>query len=268
MGRDAYLQSALPSMQLEKLVVEPLEAVIYEQEFPLCVVVIDTLDECKEENMTSMILMALSFFVSCCSPIKSFITSCPIANVVNGFHRTGLIQYTNSLALHSLPLDISQRDIRNSLEACCPSRRQIQHIWLLLSSPQVPPARSGMLELGCEFVSSKDIQLQLWPSNFRRMAHSWHLHLGITAYVCGMYTLSSRRARTLSLPTLHCLHWVPYLQPSLTGLLRLGRSSGVNVARRTLSRDISSDGDIRNESSGDIIISPDDSFLALCGQLD
>src|SRR5882724_778801 len=48
MARDAYLQSALPSMQLEKLVVEPLEAVIYEQEVPLCVVVIDTLDECKE----------------------------------------------------------------------------------------------------------------------------------------------------------------------------------------------------------------------------
>jgi len=31
MGRDAYLQSALPSMQLEKLIIEPLEGVVREQ---------------------------------------------------------------------------------------------------------------------------------------------------------------------------------------------------------------------------------------------
>jgi len=118
MAKDVYLQSTLPTMQLEKLVIEPLEAVVREHGFPACVIIIDALDECKDENTTSMILMALSFFADSgrFSPIKFFITSRPVANVVDGFHGTGLIQCTNSLALHSLPLDISQKDIRHYLE--------------------------------------------------------------------------------------------------------------------------------------------------------
>jgi len=44
-------------MQLEKLVVEPLEAVVLEQDFLRAFIVIDALDECKEENTTSMILI-------------------------------------------------------------------------------------------------------------------------------------------------------------------------------------------------------------------
>src|SRR5882762_10250582 len=91
MARDTYLQSALPSMQLEKLIIEPLEGVVREQGFPPCVVVIDALDKCKEENTTSMILKALSFFAASGRfyPIKFFITSRPVTNVVDGFHGTG-----------------------------------------------------------------------------------------------------------------------------------------------------------------------------------
>src|SRR5882724_2671785 len=74
MARDAYLQSALPSMKLEKLIIEPLESVVREQEFPPCIIVIDALDECKEENTTSMILIALSYFAASGRfyPIKIF----------------------------------------------------------------------------------------------------------------------------------------------------------------------------------------------------
>jgi len=66
-----------------------------------------------------MTLIALSFFDASgrFSPIRFFITSRPVMNIVDGFHGTGLIQYTNSLALHSLPPDISQKDICNYLQA-------------------------------------------------------------------------------------------------------------------------------------------------------
>src|SRR5882762_9209754 len=117
-GKDAYLQSALPSMQLERLIIEPLEAVVREQGFPPCVIVIDALDECKEENTISMVLIALSVFADRAFPINFFITSRPVTRVVDGFRGTqiGLMKYTSALVLHSIPFDISQKDIRTYLE--------------------------------------------------------------------------------------------------------------------------------------------------------
>jgi len=60
-----------------------------------------------------MILIALSYFAGRCNSYQVLHYQPSVANVVDGFHGTGLIQYTNSLALHSLPLDISQKDIRH-----------------------------------------------------------------------------------------------------------------------------------------------------------
>ena len=112
MRTDADLQSALPSMQLEKLIVEPLEAVVHDQGFPPCVVVLDALDECKEESATSTILIALSVFSGRMCPVKFFITSRPVSKVVEGFRDTGLMKDTSALILHSIPSDISEKDIR------------------------------------------------------------------------------------------------------------------------------------------------------------
>ena len=46
MRRNADVQYALTSRQLKKLIVEPLYAVMWGEEFPLCITIVDALDEC------------------------------------------------------------------------------------------------------------------------------------------------------------------------------------------------------------------------------
>ena len=114
MRNDPDLPSAFASMQLEKLIVEPLEAVMRDQTFPPCLITIDALDECKDGSATSTILSALSVFTDRLSPksFRFFITSRPVPVVERGFHITGLLNETRALVLHNIPLDISQKDIR------------------------------------------------------------------------------------------------------------------------------------------------------------
>src|SRR5882762_7481506 len=114
MDTDPDVQYALASMQLEELIINPLHA--SKETFRPCIIVIDALDECKDENATSTILLALSVFASRYFPLKFFITSRPVTNVEHGFRNTGLIKDTNALVLHSIPWDISQKDIRIYLQ--------------------------------------------------------------------------------------------------------------------------------------------------------
>ena len=114
--KDADVQYALASRQLQKLIVEPLEAVMREETFPPCIVIIDALDECKDEHAISSILSAISGFTNRVSPLKFFITSRPMPNVAQGFHDTGLMKDTSALILHSIPSDISEKDIRVYLQ--------------------------------------------------------------------------------------------------------------------------------------------------------
>jgi hypothetical protein len=81
---------------------------------PLSLIIIDALDECKEQNATSTILSALSIFTARppLSPIKFLITSRPVPVIKRGFHITGLMKNTKALVLHNILLDISQKDIR------------------------------------------------------------------------------------------------------------------------------------------------------------
>src|SRR5882762_899412 len=113
---DPHVQYTLPSRQVKKLVMDPLHAAIREEAFPPCLVIIDALDECKDENATSVILSSLSIFAGRLSPLRFFITSRPVANVLQGFRNTDLMKDTNALVLHNIPFDISQRDIQVYLE--------------------------------------------------------------------------------------------------------------------------------------------------------
>jgi NACHT domain len=104
MRKDPTVQSSLPSRQLEKLVIEPMHAVMREETFPPYLVIIDALDECKDTNTTSIILSTLVMFPTGLAPLKLFVTSRPVSAVVQRFHNTGLMKDTNKLVLHSITL--------------------------------------------------------------------------------------------------------------------------------------------------------------------
>ncbi|KAI0653822.1 hypothetical protein C8Q70DRAFT_883654, partial [Cubamyces menziesii] len=74
------LYSSIPARQLEKLIVEPLEAVRADANsealFPAHVaVVIDALDECTDNASVSTILKSLALYIRRLSPLKFLITS-------------------------------------------------------------------------------------------------------------------------------------------------------------------------------------------------
>jgi len=78
--------------------------------------VIDALDECKDENATVTVLTTLSAFTGRYSPIRFFITSRRWRRPAGIFRHHGLMKTTNALITHSIPHDISQRDIEVYLQ--------------------------------------------------------------------------------------------------------------------------------------------------------
>jgi hypothetical protein len=113
---DPDVQYALPLRQLKKLIVEPLQVDVCRSTFRPCIVIIDALDECKDEDTISTALSALADAADRIFPLKFFITSRPVMNVVQGFLDTGLMKDTSKLILHNIPSDISHGDIHVYLE--------------------------------------------------------------------------------------------------------------------------------------------------------
>jgi len=70
---DPGLKYSSVSNQLENLIVKPLGAV--RDNVPPCVVVLDAIDECKDENATSLILSSLSRYIGLLEPLKFLVTS-------------------------------------------------------------------------------------------------------------------------------------------------------------------------------------------------
>jgi hypothetical protein len=124
-----------------KLIVEPLEAVMREEIFHPCIIIIDALDECKEAHVISTILRALSEYASRIPPLRFCITSRPVANVVQGFRETGLMNDTSALVLHNIPLEISERDIRVYLED------RLSHTARVFSLPSSWPSKENSARL-------------------------------------------------------------------------------------------------------------------------
>ena len=104
-----------PSYQLKELVVTPLRTI--GDSIPPCVVVIDALDECKDDRTISVILESLSMHVTELSPLKFLITSRPERHITSGFTLKSLDPTTRRLILHEVKLGVVQTDIERYLTA-------------------------------------------------------------------------------------------------------------------------------------------------------
>jgi hypothetical protein len=126
------LASASIPFQLEELIIKPLQSTHHS--FPLCLIVIDALDECKDESTTSIILSSLSRYVSEISPLKVLVTSRPEQSITSVFSSSSgdLNAASRHLVLHELELGVVQQDIKLYLSSSLQEiakRHGLDKIW-------------------------------------------------------------------------------------------------------------------------------------------
>jgi len=93
--------------QMEKLIVEPLRSA----DVPT-VIVIDALDECKDEEPSSAILSVLGRLVGRIPRVKFFITGRPEPRIRTGFRLPILVNSTSVFVLHDVDPPLINNDIR------------------------------------------------------------------------------------------------------------------------------------------------------------
>ena len=123
--------------QMEKLIVEPLRSADVST-----VIVIDALDECKDEEPSSAILSVLARLVGQIPKVKFFITGRPEPRIRTGFRLPILVNSTSVFVLHDVDPPLINSDIRLFLKhelSELAQRRQLgrwpsdEHIDLLCS---------------------------------------------------------------------------------------------------------------------------------------
>ena len=93
--------------QVEKLIVQPLK-----ESGISTIIIIDALDECKDEEPASAILSVLGRFVSELPKVKFFITGRPEPRIRDGFRLPLLVGVTNIFVLHGVEPNEVDGDIR------------------------------------------------------------------------------------------------------------------------------------------------------------
>jgi hypothetical protein len=96
--------------QLDGLIVRPIE-----ESQMSTVVVIDALDECKDESTTSTLLGFLARNVSRIPSVRFFITSRPEQHIRSGFLLEEIHCRTDTMVLHLIKADTVEADIRHVL---------------------------------------------------------------------------------------------------------------------------------------------------------
>ena len=92
--------------QMEKLIVRPFKAANIST-----LIIIDALDECKDEEPASAILSVLSRYIPKIPNVKFFITGRPEARIRSGFRLESLAPITEILKLHEVKPEAVDRDI-------------------------------------------------------------------------------------------------------------------------------------------------------------
>ena len=93
--------------QMEKLIVGPFKATQIRT-----LIIIDALDECKDENPESAILFILSKHVDRIPNVKFFITGRPETQIRSGFRLPSLQPITREFKLHEVECSLVNNDIR------------------------------------------------------------------------------------------------------------------------------------------------------------
>jgi len=97
---------------METLIVDPFQAT----QIP-SLIIIDALDECKDEEPASALLSVLSRYVDKIPLVKFFITGRPEPQIQSGFRLVSLQPHTDILRLHDVSPDIVDSDIKLFLKA-------------------------------------------------------------------------------------------------------------------------------------------------------
>ena len=92
--------------QMEKLIVGPLKTTAIPT-----LIIVDALDECKDEEPASAILSILSRYVDQIPDVKFFITGRPEPRIRSGFRLESLAPITEVLKLHEVKPEAVDRDI-------------------------------------------------------------------------------------------------------------------------------------------------------------
>ena len=93
--------------QMDKLIIQPLTKSVIST-----VIVIDALDECKDEDPASAILYVLGEFVSEIPKVKFFLTGCPEQWIHKGFCLPRMVEATDVFILHEVKPSQIDSDIR------------------------------------------------------------------------------------------------------------------------------------------------------------
>jgi hypothetical protein len=97
--------------QMQKFLVEPLRSADIST-----VIVIDALDECRDEDPESAILLVLGQSVRDIPRVKFFITSRPETHITTGFRGPLLREFTDVFILHEVERHTVDNDIRHFLK--------------------------------------------------------------------------------------------------------------------------------------------------------